>query len=91
MGHPSKEERIKNMLVSAPGWAPVASPTHLGGTAEEGLQHDRIETVQHLPQPLTGAKMEAIKTLVEIGNQPRNKRKSRVLPMPGTAAAAQEA
>ena len=34
------------MLVSAPGWAPVASPTHLGGTAEEGLQHDRIETVQ---------------------------------------------
>jgi len=35
--------------------------------------------------------MEAIKTWVEIGNQPRNKRKSRVLPMPGTAAAAQEA
>lgn len=26
MGHPSKEERIKNMLVSALGWAPVASP-----------------------------------------------------------------
>jgi len=45
-GHPSKEERIKNMLVSALGWAPVASPTHLGGTVEEGLQHDRIETAQ---------------------------------------------
>jgi len=52
---------------------------------------DFNKLAQHLPQPLTDAKMEAIKTLVEIGNQPRNKRKSRVLPMPGTAAAAQEA
>ncbi|CAN6309920.1 unnamed protein product [Urochloa humidicola] len=90
MGHPSKEECIRKMLASAPGWDPVASPT-IQPAAVEGLQHHHDKTAQHLPQPLTETTMGAIKTLVEQGNKPRNKKKSRVTPMPATAAMAQEA
>ncbi|CAN6251922.1 unnamed protein product [Urochloa humidicola] len=89
-GHPSKEECIRKMLASAPGWDPVASPT-IQPAAVEGLQHHHDKTAQHLPQPLTETTMGAIKTLVEQGNKPRNKKKSRVTPMPATAAMAQEA
>ncbi|CAN6222634.1 unnamed protein product [Urochloa humidicola] len=46
--HPSREERIREMLAAAPRWAPVASPTCQGETvppAEEGLQYDPNENV----------------------------------------------
>ena len=45
-GQLSKEERIRNLLVSAPGWAPIASPTHHSDSAEEGLQLGCTETLQ---------------------------------------------
>lgn len=34
-GHPSKESRIQEMLESATGWTPVASPRGPGGDMEQ--------------------------------------------------------
>ncbi|CAN6361928.1 unnamed protein product [Urochloa humidicola] len=36
---------------------------------------------QHLPKPLTSMKMAAIQTLVEKGNQPKSKKRSKVTPV----------
>ncbi|CAO2040981.1 unnamed protein product [Urochloa humidicola] len=38
---------------------------------------DFNKLAQHLPQPLTAGTMNAIQTLVEHGNQPRNKKRSK--------------
>ncbi|CAN6276845.1 unnamed protein product [Urochloa humidicola] len=83
IGLPSKEDRIRKMLATAPGWDSAATV--------EGLQINHDTPTQHLPQPLTEKSMGAIQTLVEQGNKPRNKKKSRVAPAPATAAAAQVA
>ncbi|CAL4985671.1 unnamed protein product [Urochloa decumbens] len=88
MGLPSKEDRIRKMLATAPGWDAAASPT-IQPTIVEGLQFQLgTPTQQHLPQPLTEKTMGAIQTLVEQGNKPRNKKKSRVTPAPATATTA---
>ncbi|CAO2191243.1 unnamed protein product, partial [Urochloa humidicola] len=72
LGFTPKEHRIKEMLDNAPGW---------------GLAHSPVDTapatVQHLPKPLDGTTMSAIQTIIEHGNQPKNKKRAKkVTPAP---------
>lgn len=53
--------------------------------------HDTNQLAKHLPQPINDAKMEAIRVLVEQGNQARSKKKrSRINPSPDAVDQAQE-
>ncbi|CAN6302984.1 unnamed protein product [Urochloa humidicola] len=45
-------------------------------------QLDFNTLAQHLPQPLTRTNMEAIQTLIEQGNQPKRKKRAKVVPAP---------
>lgn len=60
---------------------------------EDGSLSDFDNFAQKLPQPLTSTRMDAIKILVEKGNQFKNKKQRRVVPTTGEgeqiAAAAQ--
>ncbi|CAN6374717.1 unnamed protein product [Urochloa humidicola] len=104
VGNPSKERRILDMLGAAPGWCP-ASPSPMDEARMEAgeMEHTDIinnatrqssysEPAKHLPQPLTAGTMNAIQTLVEHGNQPRNKKRSKkIVPALAEAQLAQVA
>ncbi|CAL4926113.1 unnamed protein product [Urochloa decumbens] len=76
MGHPSKERHIREMLHGAHGWDKVHSPVGAGAA------------VQHLPKPLTDTKMAAIRMVVEQGNKPKNRKRTKITPMPAGEEAA---
>ncbi|CAN6339031.1 unnamed protein product [Urochloa humidicola] len=99
LGIASKEQRIWALIDAAPGWAPVASPKGADGATETGQQdvaatHIIPPAMQHLPKPLTNKAMVALQTMVEQGNQPKSKKRSKVVPVaaaPGGIADGQDA
>ncbi|CAN6245272.1 unnamed protein product [Urochloa humidicola] len=52
----------------------------LSPKAKQNTNADFNRLAKHLPQPLTSMNMEAIRTLVEKGNQPKNRKKSKITP-----------
>ncbi|CAO2176568.1 unnamed protein product, partial [Urochloa humidicola] len=56
MGHPTREQRIRDMLANAPGWSHTTSPVGMAKQVTEaagGLNNNiNSKLTQHLPQPL---------------------------------------
>ncbi|CAO2035622.1 unnamed protein product [Urochloa humidicola] len=88
MERPTREQRIRDMLASAPGWSHIHSPVSSAEPGKDSADHQNDNTnmnnklTPHLPQPLANTEMAAIQTLIEQGNKPKSKKKSKVVPAP---------